>query len=212
MTIRVIIADDHQIMIDSLALLLGNEKDIAVVGTAKDGYTAQRLVTSLDPDVVVMDIEMQGMNGIEATRQLVAKHPRIKIVALSAHFQKQHVLGMMGAGASAYIIKGNAATELLRALRAVVQGQKYLCPEVSAMVIDNPCQIHADGTIHLARREREVLQFLAEGHSSQEIAERLFISKSTVDVHRRNIMNKLDLHSIAELTKFAVHQGITSDS
>ena len=212
MTIRVILADDHQILIDTLSLLLENEKDIKVEGTAQDGYRVQELVASLEPDVVVMDVDMPGMNGIEATRQLIAKYPKLKIVALSAHSQKQHVLGMLDAGASAYIIKGNAARELLRALRAVVQGQKYLSPEVVSVVIDNVGHTHADGIIQLGRREREVLQHLAEGCTSPEIASRLFISSSTVDVHRRNIMKKLDLHSVAELTKYAIHQGLTSDS
>jgi two-component system NarL family response regulator len=212
MTIRVILADDHKILIDTLSLLLENEKDIKVVGTATDGNALLKLFSTLDPDVVVMDVDMPGMGGIEASRQLIAKHPKIKIVALSAHSQKQHVLGMMDAGAFAYVIKGNAVGELLRPVRAVVQGQKYLFSEVASVVIDNVGHTHTDGIIQLGRREREVLQHLAEGCSSPEIAKRLFISTSTVDVHRRNIMKKLDLHSVAELTKYAIHQGLTSDS
>ena len=210
MTIRVILADDHKIMLESLSLLLEKEKDIKVVGVASDGRAVLELVASLQSDVVVMDIGMPGMNGIEATRRLVAEHPKIKVVALSSLAHKQHVLEMLGAGASAYLVKENAGSELVRALYAVVKGQKYLCPDVSAMVVDNTGHHLLEGIPQLGRREREVLQLLAEGGSSPEIAERLFISTGTVDVHRRNIMNKLDLHTVAELTKYAVRNGLTS--
>ena len=210
MTIRVILADDHKILLDTLTLLLESEKDIKVVGSANNGRAVLELVASLQPDVVVMDIGMPGMNGIEATRRLVVDYPRIKVVALSAFAQKQYVLEMLEAGASAYLIKENAGSELVRALRAVVKGQKYLAPEVAAVVVDNTGHHPMEGMPHLGPREREVLQLLAEGGTSPVIAKRLFISTSTVDVHRRNIMKKLDLHSIAELTKYAVRNGLTS--
>ena len=209
MVIRVILADDHKILLDTLSTFLSNEKDIKVVGMAADGNEVQKLVASLQPDVVVMDISMPGLNGIEATRRLTAEYPKIKIVALSAYLQKQYVLEMLEAGASAYIIKGNAGNELLRALRAVVRGQKYLCPEVAATVVDNTGHHPVFNAQQLGPREREVLQLLAEGGTSPVIAKRLFISTSTVDVHRRNIMKKLDLHSVAELTKYAVRNGLT---
>jgi DNA-binding NarL/FixJ family response regulator len=210
MTIRVILVDDHKILIETLSLLLENKKEIEVVGTATDGRAAQELVASLQPDAVVMDIGMPGMNGIEVTRRLVADYPTIKIVALSGFAQKQYVLEMLGAGASAYIIKENAGTELVRALHAVMKGQKYLCPEVAAAVVDNTGHSPLDGIHKLGPREREVLQLLAEGGTSPDIGKRLFISTSTVDVHRRNIMKKLDLHSVAELTKYAVRNGLTT--
>jgi len=153
---------------------------------------------------------MPDMNGIEATRRLLAHHPKIKVVALSAFVQKQYVLDMLEAGASAYVIKENAGSELVRALRAVIKGQKYLCSEVAAAVVDNASH-PVEHVPQLGPREREVLQLLAEGGTSSMIAKHLFISTSTVDVHRRNIMKKLDLHNIAELTKYAVRNGLTSN-
>ena len=210
MTIRTIIADDHMMLLDALSLLLQNEKDIKVVGTASNGREVLELAESLQPDVVVMDIGMPGMNGIEATRRLNAHHPKIKVIALSASIQKQYVLEMIEAGASAYINKKNAGSELVRALQAVMKGQKYLCSEAASAVIDYSGDSPMSAITQLGRREREVLQLLAEGSTSPEIAKRLFISTSTVDVHRRNIMNKLDLHGIAELTKYAIRNGMTS--
>jgi len=210
MAIKVILADDHKIMLESLSLLLEKEADIKVVGVANEGRAVLELVASLLPDAVVMDIGMPGMNGIEATRRLVAEYPKIKVVALTSLVHKQHVLEMLRAGAFAYIIKENAGSELVRALHAVVKGQKYLCADVSAAVVDNAGSHSMENVPQLGRREREVLQLLAEGGTSSAIAKRLYISPSTVDVHRRNIMKKLDLHSVAELTKYAVRQGLTS--
>jgi DNA-binding NarL/FixJ family response regulator len=210
MTIQIILADDHMIMLDALSIFLKNEKEIKVVGMTTDGREMLELSALLLPDVVVMDINMPGMNGIEATKRLVAKHPQIKIVALSAFSHKQYVLDMLEAGASAYIIKENAGTELVRALHAVMKDQKYLCPEVAATVVDNTGHFPMVGVPQLGPREREVLQLLAEGGTSPLIAKRLYISQNTVDVHRRNIMKKLDLHTVAELTKYAVRNGLTS--
>jgi two-component system NarL family response regulator len=210
MTIRVILADDHKILLDTLSLLLESENDIKVLGVATDGRAVLELVASLLPDVVVMDISMPGMNGIEATRRLVADHPKIKVVALSAFAHKQYVLEMLEAGASAYIIKENAGSELVRALQSVMKGQKYLCSEVAAVVVDNVGHHSMENVPQLGKREREVLQLLAEGGTSPDIAKHLFISTSTVDVHRRNIMKKLGLHSVAELTKYAVRNGLTA--
>ena len=208
MTIRVIIADDHQMLLDGLSSFLGNERDIEVVGVTTDGRAVHELFASLRPDVVVMGVCMPGMNGIEATRRLVSEYPKVRVVALSAFSQKQHVLEMLTAGASAYIIKENPGSELICALHAVIKGQKYLCMDVVDVVANhvghNPIEV-----THLGRREREVLQLLAEGGTSPVIAKRLFISPSTVDVHRRNIMKKLDLHNVAELTKYAVRNGLT---
>ena len=211
MTIRVMLADDHQIILDALSLLLENEGDINVVGTANDGRTVLDLAEILQPDVVVMDISMPGMNGIEATRRMVAKYPKIKVVALSGFAYKQHVMEMLEAGASAYLVKGNSGGELVRALHSVMKGHKFLCQEIAAIAIECTRHIHNAGGQQLGLREREVLQLLAEGDTSPIIAKRLFISTSTVDVHRRNIMKKLDLHSIAELTKYAVRNGLTTE-
>lgn len=211
MTFSVMLADDHKILLETLAMLLEAEDDMEVVGMASDGRKALELAASLKPDAIVMDVGMPGMNGIEATRRLLASDPKLKVVALSAYTHKQYVLEMLNAGASAYILKENAFSELVRALRSVMRGQKYLCPEVAAAVIDNTGHPLEDGAPHLGAREREVLQLLAEGNTSPMIAKRLFISTSTVDVHRRNIMKKLDLHSVAELTKYAIRNGLTSN-
>jgi two-component system NarL family response regulator len=210
MTIRVILADDHKILLDTLVMLLEKQRDIQVIGTASNGRAVQDLVAALQPDVVVIDIGMPGMNGIEATRRLVARHPRIKVVALSGFSQKQYVLEMLDAGASGYVLKENAASELVRALLAVMKGQKYLCSEIAAAVVESTGPCRRSGVPQLGAREREVLQLLAEGGTSPNIAKSLFISTSTVDVHRRNIMKKLDLHSVAELTKYAIRNGLTS--
>jgi len=210
MTIRIVLADDHKILLETLSLLLESEPGIKVVGVATDGHAVRKLVESLRPDAVVMDIGMPGMNGIEATRRLTAEYPKIKVIALSALAQKQYVLEMLEAGAAAYVIKENAGSELVRALYAVLKGQKYLCPEVAASVVDHTYHHPMESVPQLGPREREVLQLLAEGGSSPVIAQRLYISTSTVEVHRRNIMKKLDLHSVAELTKYAIRNGLTS--
>jgi len=209
MTIRVILADDHHMMLDALSSFLGNGKGIEVVGVTNDGRAVHELFASLQPDVVVMGVCMPGMNGIEATRRLVAEHPRAKVVALSTFSQKQHVLEMLEVGAFAYVLKENPGSELVDALHSVMKGQKYLCMDVVDLVVNHAGHNHSEIIPHLGPREREILQLLAEGGTSPVIAKRLFISASTVDVHRRNIMKKLDLHSVAELTKYAVRNGLT---
>jgi DNA-binding NarL/FixJ family response regulator len=209
MTIRIILADAHKVLTETLSYFLEKEKDIRVVGVAHDGRKVLELVASLQPDVVVMDIGIPGMNGIEVTRRLVAQHPKIKVIALSALAHKQ-VTEMLGAGASAYIVKEGAVSELVCALDAVMKGQKYVCPKVAVAAVDHTSHYPMEGVPHLGPREREVLQLLAEGSTSRVIGNRLFISPSTVDVHRRNIMEKLDLHTVAELTKYAVRNGLTA--
>lgn len=209
MTIRVILADGYKLLLDALTSFLRNEEGIEVVGVANDAKTVRQLVASLQPDVVVMDVGTPGMDGIEVMRGLVAEHPKVKVVVLSDFAHQQHVLSALEAGAIAYIVKENAGCELVRALHAVMKGQKYLCPEITA-VVDKTGHYYVVDVRHLGRREREVLQLVAEGHTSQVIAKRLFISSATVDVHRRNIMEKLDLHNVAELTKYAVRNGLTS--
>jgi len=208
MSIRILLADDHQILLDALRWLLSGEKDMEVVGEAKDGHAALKLAATLKPDVVVTDISMPGMNGIEATRLLTSRHPEIKVIALSAHTNRQHVADMLEAGAAGYITKENASDELLSALRAVMKQKKYLCPEAMKIMVGNTGRSPVAGIPRLGPREREVLQRVAKGDTSQIIAGHLFISVSTVDVHRRNIMKKLDLHNVAALTTYAIRNGL----
>lgn len=214
MAIRIMLIDDHKILRDALKTVLDREHDIVLAGEASDGVEALRLVREIRPDVAVMDVGMPNMGGIETTRALLAEHPELRVLALSTYSDRRIVLQMLDAGACGYVVKSAGRDELLRAIRAVAQGRTYLCPEVSAVVIDTvrggKKSIDKNGDIRLGRREREVLQLLAEGCTSPTIAGRLHIATSTVEVHRRNIMRKLDLHSVAELTKYAVRNGLTS--
>ena len=213
MTIRIVLADDHKMILTALRSMLEKESDIAVVGEASDGKALLELVAAKTPDVAVVDIDMPGIDGIEATRLLLAKQPHLKITALSAYSDKRFILEMLNAGAKGYLVKASAADELPRAIRAIVQGQTYLCPEVAGAIVEaarSNTLPGGDTAATLGRREREVLALVAEGKSSSEIAAKMHIAASTVEVHRRNIMRKLDLHNVAELTKYAIREGLTS--
>jgi two-component system NarL family response regulator len=211
--VRILLADDHEMMRDGLRAVLAREADLQVVAEAGDGRAAVALAGTVHPDVVVMDISMRGLNGIEATRQLHARHPRLKVVALSTNCDSRYVEGMFEAGASAYVVKSAAAEELVRALRAVARGERYLSPEAARVVIDSSFLGErsplAQG-VELTPREREVLQLLAEGLASKEIADRLEVAVSTIESHRKQIMARLELRSVAELTKYAIRTGLTS--
>jgi DNA-binding NarL/FixJ family response regulator len=210
---RILLVDDHKIMRDGLRAILEKESDLEVVGEAASGREAVRRTAELAPDLVIMDVAMNDLNGVEATRQIRAEHRNVQIVALSSHGDPRYVTGILRAGASAYVLKGNAYTQLRRAVQAVRSGRSFLCEEVAGIMVEavrNPaCE---DGTVFevLGAREREVLQLLAEGLSSAAIAARLHVATSTVETHRRNLMRKLELHSVAELTKYAVREGLTS--
>ena len=213
MTIRVLLVDDHAILREALRVMLEQEGDISVVAEAKDGQTALDLAAKAEIDVIVMDAAMPDMSGAETTRRLLRKNPKTKVLALSAYTDRRFVSEMMEAGALGYVTKVAASDKLLEAIRATAQGKTYLCPIVSAVLLDsmrNPKAARVQGKTRLGRREREVLGLLAEGRSSPEIGAQLHIAPSTVDVHRRNIMRKLDLHSVAELTKYAIREGLTS--
>ena len=213
MSIRIVLADDHKMILAALRSLLEKESDITVVGEAGDGAALLELVERTAPDVAVVDVGMPGMSGIEATRRLLAARPLLKVIALSAYSDKRFVLEMLEAGAKGYLIKASAGDELPRAIRAVVQGQTYLCPEVAGSLVEaarGRTSGAGNAGAKLGRREREVLGLLAEGKISSEIAARMHIAESTVEAHRRNIMRKLDLHSVAELTKYAIREGLTS--
>ena len=209
--IRVLLADDQQIMRQGLRALLESEKGFQVIGEAPDGRQAVKLACQLTPDVVVMDIGMPDLNGIEATRQILAKEPAVKVVALSMHSDKQFVAEMLAAGASGYLVKDCAFEQLIDAIRTVLAGRVCLSPAITGVVIEDYVQrVQKDSPINeLTDREREVLQLLAEGTSTKQIASRLNMSVKTAETHRRNIMQKLDLHSVAELTKYAVRHGLT---
>lgn len=212
---RVLLVDDHRVVAQGLCVMLEQETDLKVVGIAEDGRTALSMVQQLSPDVVVIDIAMPDLNGIEATAQIVKDHPRTRVVGLSTHNEAKYVRAMLEAGAHGYVTKDTAADELLRAVRNVTRDLKYLSSDVTEFVIDGLVnrQIEDSSAMSkLAGREREVLQLIAEGHTSGEIASRMHISTNTVDTHRRNIMKKLDLHSVADLTKYAIREGLTDVS
>lgn len=215
MSIRTLLVDDHTMFREALRMMLDKEPEVEVVGELGDGALVQDAVAQLTPDVVVMDISMPHVNGIEATRALVARFPGTRVVALSAFNYKKFVMEMMEAGATAYVVKSAAGEQLVSAIKSAAQGKTYLCPETASILLEASQRDrgNAGGTRdnkRLGRRETEVLRLLAEGKTSPQIAEKMHIAPSTVDVHRRNIMNKLELHTVAELTKYAIRLGLTS--
>jgi two-component system NarL family response regulator len=213
MSIRVVLVDDHRVLRDALRSFLDKESDFSVVGEANNGREALKLVRTLKPDVVVLDVAMPEMNGFDTAARIRTRYPKTKMLALSAHTDKRYVLGMLDAGVAGYVSKNAAAREVVQAIRTVAKGQSYLGPELAQAVVAGIRDIRsaADGELQtLGRREREVLQLLAEGHRSADIAVRLSIAVGTVEAHRRNIMRKLNMHSLSELTKFAVREGLTS--
>jgi two-component system NarL family response regulator len=211
MTTRILLVDDHQMVREGLRAMLEQGGDFSVVGEAGGGREAVKLAEQLRPDVVVMDVAMGDMNGIEATRQICSLVPNTAVIALSSHSDRRYVAAILQAGASGYVLKANAYDQLARGVHAALRRQKYLSPEVTSEIIDVALR---QGTLSayeaLGAREREVLQLLAEGLTSSQIAQRLSVSTSTIETHRRNIMRKLDLHSVADLTKYAIREGLTS--
>ncbi len=213
MKTKVILADDHNIMRQGLRSLLENQSDMEVVGEAGDGRTTIRLVEELSPDVVIMDIAMPDLNGIEATYEIARKQPRIKVIALSIYLDRRFVTEMLNAGASGYLLKSCVFDELVEAIRAVVTNRIYLSPKVTEIVVQDYIQYskitNPSAFSALTTREREVLQLLAGGKSTQEIARQLYVSVKTVETHRRQIMRKLNIYTLAELTKYAIREGLT---
>jgi len=216
MSIRVMLADDHRIMREALRSVLEQEPDIEVVAEAADGIEALRLADENAPDLVVMDIGMPGLDGIEVTRQLLKSHPAVKVVALSTYSDRRIAARMMEAGASGYVIKAAGSDELVRAMRAAVRDEIYLCSEIAGLMADSGRlrsgeQRRERKRPHerrLGQREREVLQLLSDGKTADQIATRLNIATTTVEAHQRNIMRKLDVHSAAQLTTYAILHGL----
>ena len=206
--IRLILVDDHAIVRESLRAVLEREPDIEVVGEAGDGVAALERVRELSPDLVLTDITMPGFDGIELARRIASEHPEVKVLALSTHLDRRFVVQMLEAGALGYVNKAAGRDEVLQGIRAVAAGNRYLCQECAAMLVKSPAD---NGTqAKLGRREIEVLKMIARGETSTAIAESLYIAPGTVEVHRRNIMRKLDLHKIAELTQYAIREGLIS--
>jgi DNA-binding NarL/FixJ family response regulator len=213
MTIRVLIADDHTLFRAGLRALFASEGDIEVVGEAADGAEAVHRALELRPEVVVMDLMMPIMNGIEATRELKAKLPDVKVLVLSMYDDEEHVQRLLAGGASGYMLKKATSDELVRALREVVAGGIPLDPSVAAKVVkDYVRRVQGDEepapSPELTPREVEVLRLIAQGGSNQTIADQLGLSRKTVDVHRANLMRKLDLHTVTELVKYALRRGL----
>jgi two-component system, NarL family, response regulator NreC len=212
--IRIILADDHQIVRQGLRVLLESEADIEVIAEADSGRKLVKIAQELLPDIILMDLAMPELNGIEATCQILALVPKIKVIALSMHFDSFSVFNMVKAGASGYLLKDSAAGELIKAIRSVVTGKNYFSSDILGTVLQNintdrPHTIHSAFSV-LTSREREVLQLLAEGKTSKQIASSLYLSIKTIETHRAQIMNKLGIKSVAELTKYAIIQGLTS--
>jgi two-component system response regulator NreC len=214
MTVRILLADDHKIVRDGLRALLENQPGMTVVAEADNGRATVRLARDLLPDLVIMDIGMPDLNGIDATRQIINELPGVKVIALSMHSDRRFVVQMFRVGASGYLLKDCAFEELIRAVQAVLKDQVYLSPAVAGPVVED--YIHhlaaADDAESpaLSPREREVLQLLAEGKSTREVAALLCVSIKTVETHRQQIMGKLNIHSVAELIKYAIREGLTS--
>jgi len=214
MGVKVLLADDHKIVRDGLRTLLEKNAEVKVVGEAEDGRTAVQLAKKLSPDIVIMDVAMPDLNGIEATRQVVAEHPGIKVIAVSMHSDKRFVAEMLKAGASAYLSKDYAFDELEKVIRTVMANKIYLSPDISGVVVESYVRHtpkpESTAFSLLSDREREVLQLVAEGKTAKEIAEHLHVSIKTVETHRTNIMTKLNIHRVAELTKYAIREGLTT--
>jgi two-component system response regulator NreC len=214
--IRVLIVDDHTILRAGLRMLLNAHSDIEVVGEASDGNQAVASAQRLAPDVILMDIAMPECNGIEATRQIKRLMPETRVLVLTMHENEEYLFQVLRAGASGYILKEAADTELVTAIRIVYSGRFYLSPSAQSIMVGDYLQrVRAgeerDSYSALTEREREILKLVAEGYTNNQIAERLVISPKTVDTHRTHIMDKLNLHSRAELVKYAIRRGLLED-
>lgn len=213
MAIKIILADDHTLMRQGLSTMLEQQVDINVVAEANTGREAVQLAEKYEPDVVVMDVSMPDLNGIDATRQIVARAPRTRVIALSMHSDRQFVVEMFRAGAKGYMLKDSAFEELASAIRTVVHNRTYIAPKISGFSMEDVTRKESGVPLiapRLTDREREVLQLIAEGKGTKEIAAELFLSAKTVETHRQHLMDKLDMYTVAELTKYAIREGLTT--
>jgi DNA-binding NarL/FixJ family response regulator len=212
--IKILLADDHKIVRAGLRALIAGHPDMAVVAEADDGRTAVELAVEVSPDVIIMDISMPGLNGIEATRKILEANPDARVIALSMHLERRMVLQMLGAGAKGYLLKDGADEEIIDAILAVAEKATYLSPRISGMVLKDYVERVSKNELSsislLSSREREVLQLLAEGKKTRDIATLLNVSVKTAEFYRQKIMEKMDVHSIAELTKLAIREGLTT--
>jgi len=212
MSVNIVLADDHTLFREGLLSILNGELEFKVIAQADNGREVVKLARKLNVDVIIMDIAMPELNGIEATIQVLHEHPDLKVIALSMHSDRHFVTGMLKAGAKGYLLKDCAGSELIRAIREVLLDRYYISEEISTTVLNDyvgKLMVEEQGS-ELSSREREVLQLIAEGKPTQEIAQTLFISVKTVEAHRANIKAKLKLNSIPELTKYAIREGLTS--
>jgi len=214
MSIRIIIADDHTIVRHGLTRLLQQDSDVEVVAQAQNGHATVELARELSPDIVVMDVGMPDLNGIDATQQILRENSKIKVLALSMHSGRKFVVAMLKAGASGYLLKDCALEELTTALQTIMSGKIYLSPAITDIVVDSyvrqPAESEKSAFSVLSQREREVLQLMAEGNTTKQIALHLHISPKTVEGHRLRLMSKLDIDNVAQLTKYAIQEGLTS--
>ena len=210
---KVLLADDHQIVCEGLRQIIERKLDAEIVGSVTDGKQAVKQAQTLQPDMVIMDISMPGLNGVDAARAIQAESPQIKVLILSMHSDEHVIREALEAGCWAYILKDSLLDEIVSAIKVVDRGHRYLSPQVSNIVLDgylNLDQVKPSKKGRLTSRQRQILQLLTEGHSSKQIALQLNISVKTVDATRLRIMEKTGIHNIAELTKYAVKEGITS--
>lgn len=208
--IRVVIADDHQVVLDGFMARLQMEPEIDVVGTASNGLEAVEIVKALNPDVVLMDVSMPIMNGIEATSMIREDNPEARVLMLTMHDNREYIMRVMQVGAVGYMLKEICASKMVQAIKTVNQGSTYFCESVTQTLFSQQVIPAAQKPNPLSRREEAVLKLVAQGHSSKKVASMLNISYRTVETHRQNIKHKLDIHSTAELAKYAVEQGLVS--
>ena len=213
MKLRLLLVDDHKLFRDGLRSMIEPQRGMEIVGEARDGQRAVALAHELKPDVILMDVSMPELNGIEATRKIIADQPAAKIIMLSMHSDRRYVIEALRSGARGYLLKDSAFDEVVAAIRECISGKVYLSTQIANIVINDYISLakSADASAYavLSAREREVLQMFAEGKTTKEIAAQLQVSAKTIESHRKQVMDKLNLHSIAELTKYAIREGLT---